>query len=90
MKNEEMNIEEKEKAIEDIIKAFNKYNLNKKDTVEVLSTVLYSIGIALEECDPPESSEKVLLMHAKKPTLGNALMAQALWMKETWQERKEK
>jgi len=33
------------------------------------------------------SSEEVLLRYAKKPTLGNVLMAQALYMKETWIEK---
>jgi hypothetical protein len=82
--------EKKLEIVEHIINKLNKERLNANEIVEVLSTLLFSVGASLEDCGDI-SSEKVLTKFATKPTLGNALMAQALHMKETWtkEEREE-
>lgn len=58
---------------------------NQKDLIEVISDLLYSIGSSLENVDL-QSSVDILMRYAQEPTLGNALMAQAIHMKETWSE----
>ena len=55
----------------------------------MLPEFLFSIGASLENCNL-STSEEVLKRYAEKPTFGNALMAEALWMKETWVLPKEK
>jgi len=72
-----------QKLVANIIDILNKEKLDASNLICVLSTLLFSVGASLEDC-VDLSSEKVLTMFATKPTLGNALMAQALHMKETW------
>lgn len=71
------------KAVQDLCDTMNKHNLSTKDIAEVLPRFLFSIGAALENCSL-QTSEEVLKRYAEQPTFGNALMAQSLWMKETW------
>jgi hypothetical protein len=59
---------------------------SKKEILEFLCILTYSIGSSFENVGTL-SSEEVLLLHTKKPTIGTALMAQALWMRDLWQER---
>lgn len=71
------------KIVGDLVHHLDQENLNAVQLINVLSTLLYSVGVSLEGCgDIP--AEKVLTNFARNPTLGNALMAQALHMKETW------
>lgn len=58
--------------------------LTTDKTIEVISIFLYSLGNSIEKCDHNLTPKEVLMLYAKKPTFGNALMAQALYMKETW------
>lgn len=67
----------------DLVHRLDQEKLNPAQLINVLSTLLYSVGVSLEDCgDIP--AEKVLTNFARNPTLGSALMAQALHMKETW------
>ncbi len=72
-----------DKAIKELIEKFNKQNLSTKETLEVLPKFIFLIGAALEN-SYLQDSEEVLKRYAEEPTIGNALMAQALWMEETW------
>jgi len=52
---------------------------------------MYTLGLSIEGIDNI-SSEDILKQYATNPTIGNALIAQASWMNETWlvpQEKKE-
>ena len=68
---------------QELCNTLNEQNLTTKEIAKVLPRFLFSIGAALENCNL-QTSEEVLQRYAEKPTFGNALMAQALWMKETW------
>lgn len=61
-------------------------SFGKKEILEFLCTLTYSIGSSFENVGTL-SSEEVLLLYSKNPTIGNALMTQALWMRDLWQER---
>jgi hypothetical protein len=67
----------------------NKAGLSTKEIMAVVPEFLFSVGASLEKCDL-QSSEEVLKRYTTKPSYGNALMAQALWMKETWDTSQEK
>ena len=54
----------------------------------VIVSSMYSIGSSIEGYIP-NSSEDVLLRYATNATLGSALMAQAMWMRDTWLEKTE-
>ena len=71
------------KAIQELLEKFNKQELSTMETLEVLPNFIFSVGAALENSSL-QNSEEVLKRYAERPTFGNALMAQALWMKETW------
>jgi len=86
MQREEENTNEKAKQL---LEDFNNLDVKPEEVVDVLSTLIYSIGHHLTK-DPPQTSEQVLLRYAEQPTLGTALMAQALFMKETWSRKEEK
>ena len=58
--------------------------LTTNKTIETISIFLYSLGNSIEKYDHDLSSQEILTLYAEKPTFGNALMAQALYMKETW------
>lgn len=75
--------EEREELVANICDTLTKAKLNDSELVSVVSHLLFSIGASLENCDDL-SSENVLTRYASSPTLGNALMAQAMHMKETW------
>ena len=72
-----------EEITESLCKTVREAKLDTRETIKVISHFIYSIGNTLEKCSGL-SSKDVLLRYAENPTLGNALMAQALWMKETW------
>ena len=75
--------EEKQEIVTRLCNTLTEEKLDDLDLVLVMSHLLFSIGASLEECSEL-TSEKVLTMYASKPTLGSALMAQAMHMKETW------
>jgi hypothetical protein len=66
-----------------LLETISKAGLKEDDLISVLSLFLLSIGASLEGCEEV-ASEEVVLAYAKNPTLGNALMAQAIFMEETW------
>jgi hypothetical protein len=72
-----------EKTIEELLQIINNNNLSKQELIQTLVVFLFSIGASLEGVASP-TAEEVLKSYGSKPTLGNALMAQALYMKETW------
>jgi len=74
-----------EEIVANICATLTTKELNKTDLVTVLSHLLFSIGASLENCGDL-TSENVLTRYASEPTLGNALMAQAMHMKETWSQ----
>ena len=77
-------------TVEELTAILNREKLTQRDLVSVIATFLFSIGSSLEDCGDV-SAENVLTMYASRPTLGSALMAQAMHMNETWShtERKE-
>jgi len=77
-----------EEIVEKLLETISEAELNTTELVSVLTTFLFSIGVSLDGCGSL-TSEQVLLKYAKKPTLGSALMAQSILMKETWKERKQ-
>lgn len=91
MSKEKKREEKNNLAIKRLVNIFNHSNISSEDVHLVLSGFLYSIGSAMID-EMPQSSEEILIKYAKEPTLGSALMAQAIHMKETWskQGREEK
>lgn len=87
--------EQESQILESLCATINNAKLSPIELIKVLTSLLFSIGVSVEGCDTPTSSEEVLLKYSTNPTLGNALMAQAIYMKETWikpeqvEERKE-
>jgi hypothetical protein len=81
-----MNIKESKEIeiVKQLCETLNSSRLNHLQIINIVSNFLFSVGASLSEGEPLESSEEILLQYSNKPTLGNALMAQALWMKETW------
>ena len=73
----------KEQTVKQILDIISKAEVKLDELVPVLSLLLLSIGATLDGCDTVVS-EEVLLNYANKPTLGNALMAQAMFLDETW------
>lgn len=72
-----------EETVKQLLDVISKAEISQDDIVPVLSLLLLSVGATLEGCSTV-ASEEVVLNYAKQPTLGNALMAQAIFMKETW------
>jgi len=58
--------------------------LNPQEIRKLVPKLLFSIGASLCKEVGLQSSEEVLKQYASQPTFANAMMAQALWMKETW------
>lgn len=79
-----------EKTLVDLATVINYASLNHAELIDVVTNFLFSVGASVEGCGVLESSEEVLLRYSNNPTLGNALMAQALYMKETWIDNKER
>lgn len=84
------NKEEVSEALDKICATINEYNFSSSDMRELIVGFLYSVGNSLEGNPSLQSSEMVLQQYASKPTFGRALMAQALWMKETWSTESER
>ena len=68
----------------ELIKVINKHSLNSKELTLVLARFLFSLGSSIEEVRPSDTSKDILIKHSEKPTLGNALMAQAIWFRDVW------
>jgi len=75
-----------ETIVKKLIQLINEAKLTPLQLGNVIPEFLFSVGISIEGCDDSLTSEDVLIKYAKTPTLGNALMAQALWMRDTWKE----
>jgi len=81
----------KEIRIEDevlvkLLAVINEAGLSPAQVGDIIPEFLFSIGTHLEGCGSLQSSEDVLKRYATKPTLGSALMAQALWMRDNWKK----
>jgi len=88
--NRKKDVEEKtNKLIKKLIDVVNEDGISLHDLPSAIAGFLYSIGHSIES-DPPKTEEQLLMRYAEKPTLGTALMAQALFMKETWQVKNER
>jgi hypothetical protein len=85
---QENNKEKTLKITENIVEVINNEKLTPNELISILATLLFSVGESLEGCRGL-SSEKILTRFATQPTLGNALMAQGLHMKETWVKNKK-
>jgi hypothetical protein len=84
-KRKEMN--EKE-IVKQLCQVLDRCEMKNNQIVNVVSTLLFSLGSSLEKCQP-DNSQEVLIRYEKNKTFGNALMAQAIWMKETWAIQEE-
>lgn len=75
-------------SVDEVLKtlcdAVTEAGLNRLQIIDLLSQFIYSIGVSIEPESNLQSSEAVLRSYAEKPTLGTALMAQALWMRDVW------
>ena len=72
------------RTLEELCDVLTGAKLNKTETLDVVIQFLYSIGASMEPEYNLQSSEAVLRSYAENPSIGNALMAQALWMRDTW------
>ncbi|MHA2065167.1 MAG: hypothetical protein ACXABY_12395 [Candidatus Thorarchaeota archaeon] len=81
-----MKITKEERAVAELCDVMSEAGLNSSQLIKVVAQFLFSIGASLEKCEL-SSSKEVLLRYASNLTLGNALMAQALQMKETGKEK---
>lgn len=88
MNEKEKKEEENILAVKRLINIFNHSDLTKEDIPIVLSNFIYSIGASFFD-NPPDNSEDILMLYAKKPTIGSALMAQGIHMRELWTEKEE-
>lgn len=84
------NAEEKreEETLINLINVINEAELTPIQLSEIIPKFLFSIGASLCEDGALQTAEDVLLNYAKNPTLGSALMAQALWMRDNWKVEK--
>jgi hypothetical protein len=78
-----MKTNEQEKVIEELLGVINNHQIKNENLASILIGFLFSVGASLAGVTNP-TAEEVLKAYGAKPTLGNALMAQALYMKETW------
>jgi len=78
-----------DKTLKIICDAVSEAGLNRKEILKLMSQFVYSIGVSMEPESNLQSSEAVLKSYIEKPTLGTALMAQALWMRDTWNLEEE-
>ena len=72
-----------EKVVDKLLETITEAKLNQSQLIKLIYILLFSIGATLEGCTEC-SSKEVLMNYAKNPTLGNALMAQSLQIKESW------
>ena len=73
-----------EETVKSLLNIFTENKITGQQLiVDTLSLLIYSIGSSLENCEI-DNSEEILRRYGENPTLGNALMAQAKQMKETW------
>ena len=93
METNQNNLKNEKEIVKELCEVIAKAKPNKNQIPNIISHFLYTIGTWLENCNSSAlTSEEVLMRYAKDPTLGNALMAQGLHMKEVWTvhaERKE-
>lgn len=79
----------KQKETDEIVlqlcEVLNKTSPDINDFPDIISRFLYSIGAWIENIGDI-NSEEVLKRYATSPSLGNALMAQAIHMKECWNQ----
>jgi len=86
------NNNKKNEILDKLCSIVNQAELNQNQLLKVLIDFMYTLGASIENIIEI-SSEEILKQYANNPTIGNALMAQALYMQDTWlvlQEEKDK
>lgn len=78
-----------DEALKTLCDVVSEASLNRLELLDLLSQFIYSVGVSMEPESNLQSSEAVLKSYAEKPTLGTALMAQALWMRDVWKGQVE-
>jgi hypothetical protein len=76
-----------EELVKETLELINKKLQTENEIIEYISLLLYSIGGSIEKRNP-STSEEVMANFYNKPSLGKALMAQALIFRDKW-NRKE-
>lgn len=69
--------------LEELCTTITKGQFNPRETIEVLIQFIYSLGMSIENIKEIDM-EEILKQYASKPTIGNALVTMALFMKDTW------
>jgi len=78
-------MEKREEVIDQLIEVINSAKLKKKEVLDIMIEFMYCLGQSLEKKQyKVDSPEDLLIDFAENPTIGTALMSQALWMKDTW------
>jgi hypothetical protein len=92
MNKEEKNIENEKihKILSKFIDIYNEAELNSKETNELISSLMYSIGTSLVG-KTFNSSTEAIEEYIDNPTYGSVLIAQAIYMNDLWnKEEREK
>jgi hypothetical protein len=89
MNKKEKQDQRNEEVISSLLETLNSHKVTHGNIHIIMSGFLYSVGYSLLD-NPPKNNDEVLLRYAESPTLGSALMAQAVFMKETWSQKEEK
>lgn len=77
--------EERETIVSNLLSILSEAKIKEEGTItQILSEFIYSIGSSLESNPKISSLEEIEIRYGEQPTLGNALMAQAIWMRDTW------
>jgi hypothetical protein len=70
--------------VSQLCEIINKAKITPDELLEILPLFLYKVGFAISDYSDPPKNEELLMDYAKNPTISNALMAQAIFMKENW------
>lgn len=81
--------DKKTESVKKLVNTYNCCNLNKIESIDVISRFLYSVGCAILN-KKNLTAEEILKEYATNPTFGSALVAQALHMNEIWSKNIEK
>jgi hypothetical protein len=82
--------EKENETVKNLCKVITEAELNSHEIINVLINFLFSIGASMEEGVVSSSSEEILKKaYSEKPTIGIALMNQAIWIRDNWILKKE-
>ncbi len=82
--------EKKKKIIIELKQILVNHGFTLSNYSEFIPEFLFSVGSELEQVYDLQTSEDVLTRYGENPTFGNALMAQAIWMRDAWKLTTEK